>query len=195
MAIEEVNKLKGLGFTKQVAFAYLTCERLYPNYIYFSNNFGFGSPGVLRGAIDYLYLNLFETNPDKTKIDLLIKDVDNNTPDTEDFTTIFVSSALDACTAISDSLGFLVDKDFSKITYVSSYGFDTVDMYIQEIENIEPTEKNFRQRVNDHPLMKKEILIQQGIITFLCNANSIDYGDIQTLLHLQENKKKGAFNL
>ena len=38
MAIEEINKLKDFDFTKQAAFAYLTCERLYPNYTYFSDN-------------------------------------------------------------------------------------------------------------------------------------------------------------
>lgn len=195
MVMEEITKLKELDLIKQIAFAYLTCERLYPNYIYFSDHFRFGNPSTIRDAIDYLYLNLFEANPDKTKIDFHIENIDKNTPDTEDFTTIFVSSALDVCAAISDSLGFLVSKDFSKITDISSYSFDSIDMYIREIENIESSDKNFRQRIIDHPLMKKEMLIQLGIITFLCNTPSIDYGDLQTLLNLQENNQKGNLDL
>jgi len=35
MSIEAVDKLQELDFTKQTAFNYLTCERLYPNYVYF----------------------------------------------------------------------------------------------------------------------------------------------------------------
>ena len=195
MAIEEINKLKELDFAKQVAFAYLTCERLYPNYVYFSDNFSFGNPAVLRDAIDYLYHNLFEINPDKPKINLLIKNVDKNTPDTEDFTTILVSAALDTCTAINNSLSFLADKDFSKIEFISTYGIDTVSMYIQEVENIQLSKKEINQRVNKHPLMEKKIQTQQGIIIFLYNATSINYDDIQTLLHLQEYNKKGNLNL
>lgn len=195
MAIEEINKLKELGFTKQLAFAYLTCERLYPNYVYFSNNYNFGDSGILRTAIDYLYDNLFENNPDKNKVNSLIKKVDKNTPDTEDFATIFVSSALDACTCILDSLTFLLNKDFSKIEYISSYGFDTVDMYVREVENIEAADKNFIQKVSEHILMKRELSIQQGIIAFLSNTISPDYGDIETLLQFQENNKKGSLDL
>jgi uncharacterized protein YjaG (DUF416 family) len=36
MTIKEIDKLKDLDFEKQVTFTYLTCERLYPNYVYFS---------------------------------------------------------------------------------------------------------------------------------------------------------------
>jgi uncharacterized protein YjaG (DUF416 family) len=195
MAITELNELKGLDIIKQAAFAYLTCERLYPNYVYFSDNYNFGNPSVLREAIDFIYRNLFEGNVNKNKVYSLVKEVGKNTPDTEDFSVIFVSSALDACTCILDSLDFLLTKDFAKITYISTYGVDTADMYIREIENIELSDKNFRQRVNEHPLMQKEVAIQRGIITFLLNRKSIDYNDIQTLLLLQENNKKGSLNL
>jgi len=118
MSIEEVDKLKKLDFPKQAAFNYLTCERLYPNYVYFSDNFDFGNPDVLRAAVDYLYRNIFQISPDKNKITILTKEVGKNTPDTESFSTIFVSSALDACTAIGDSLDFLIDRDFSSIKYI-----------------------------------------------------------------------------
>ena len=195
MTITEIDKLKMMNPDKQAAFAYLTCERLFPNYIYFSENYRFGNPDVLRSAIDCLYDSLFMDNPDKHRIESLIKEVEKNTPDTDDFSVIFVSSALDACTCILDSLDFLLKRDFTKIEYISSYGIDTVDMYVREIENIELSDKNFKQRVNEHPLVKRELSIQQGIIAFLYNANSIDYGDIQTLLHLQENNKKGSLGL
>lgn len=195
MAIEAINQLQQLDFTKQLAFAYLACERLYPNYVYFSENFHFGDSEVLREAIDFLYTCIFEHHPDKNKINSLIKKIDKNTPDTEDFSTIYVSSALDACTAIRDSLDFLIDKDFSRIKYISSYGYDTVDMYVREIKNIELSDKNWEQKVVEHPLMKKEIFTQQGIVAFLTKSKEIDMDDIKTLLHLQENKGKSNINL
>jgi hypothetical protein len=196
MAIEEVNKLRELDFTKQVAFAYLTCERLYPNYVYFSDNYNFGNSRVLREAIDYLYRSLFESNPDKNKIHSLIKKVDKNTPDTEDHTTTFVSSALDACTAINEALDFLIDKEFSRIKDISTFATDTVNMYIQEKEALDfNKDKNFQKKIDSHPLMQKEIAVQSGIITFLSNSKTIDFEDIQTLLQLQQNNKKGSLDL
>jgi uncharacterized protein YjaG (DUF416 family) len=196
MAIVEINKLKDLDFNKQLAFAYLTCERLYPNYIYFSANYDFGNPDVLRKAIDYVCLHLFTKKIDATKINLLITNVSKNTPDTEDYATIFVSSALDACTTINESLDFLIDKKFSRIEDISTFGIDTVNMYIREIEAIDfNKEKHFQQKIDSHPLMQKEITIQSGIITFLCNSKTFDFEDLQTLLHLQENNKKGSLNL
>ncbi len=191
-----MDKLKDWDFHKQAAFAYLTCVRLYPNYVYFSLNYGFGNPSILREAIEYIYDNLFEQNTDKNKIQAIVQKVEENTPDTGDFSVIFVSSALDACTAILDSLDFLIHKDFSKIQSISTYGTDTVDMYIQELENLDfNTDKDFQNKIDNHPLMKKEIAIQIGIIGFLNNSKTLDYGDIQTLLKLQENEKRGSLNL
>jgi len=196
MPIEELNKLQTLDIAKQVVFAYLTCERLFNNYAYFSNNFDFGEPSALREAIDFLYLNIFEKNPDKNKINLLIKEVEKNTPDTEDFNTIFVSSALDACSALYHSLLFLIDKDFANISYISTAATDSVDMYIQEIDGLDfNADKNFQQKIDNHSLMRKEVAIQQGIINFLCNSRTFDYGDVQVLLDLQENNKKSNLNL
>lgn len=196
MAIEELNKLKDLNFKKQAAFAYLICERLYPNYVYFSDNYNFGNPKVLREAIDYLYLNLFESNLDKNKINSLIKKVNKNTPEPGEFDTGLASSALDACTSIYESLNFLIDKKFSRIKDTSTFATDTVHMYIQDIDKLDfNQDKNFQQKIKNHPLMKKEIAMQSGIISFLNNTKVFDFGDLQTLLRLQENNKKSNLDL
>jgi uncharacterized protein YjaG (DUF416 family) len=173
----KLDLLKEMSFTKQKAFAYLTCERLYPNYVYFFRNYGFGDTSVLRKAIDFLFLNLFEMNLDKNKTNLLIGEIEKNTPDTEDYSTSFVSSALDACTAVNESLEFLTDKKFSRIIDISTFAMDTVDMR------------------NNHPLIKREMAIQSGIVIFLGNCKTLEFEDVQTLLHLQENHKKGSLDL
>lgn len=196
MAREEVGKLKELDFIRQLTFAYLTCERLYPNYVYFSDNYGFGSPDVLRDAIDYLFSNLFDNKSDVPKIYALIKNVDKNTPEPGNFDTGLASAALDACGVVYESLNFLIDKQLSRLETISTMATDTVDMFIQDIENLDfNSDKNFQQKIENHPLMKKEIAIQFGIITFLSNSTSIKPEDIETLLQLQENDKKGNLDL
>jgi uncharacterized protein YjaG (DUF416 family) len=194
--IDNIDKLKELSFTKQLAFGYLTCVRLYPNYVYFSNNFNFGSQQVLRKAIDFLYLNIFEKNPDRNKIDLLIKNIDKNIPEPADYDTILASSALDACTVIIETLNFLADKKTSRLHDISTMATDTADMYIQDIDALDyNTDKDFQEKIDNHPLMKKEVATQKGVISFLYNSKDIDFEDIQTLLHLQENNQKGSLGL
>jgi uncharacterized protein YjaG (DUF416 family) len=62
MAIEEITLLEKLDYNKQLTFAYLTCERLYPNYVFFSDNFDFGDKQILREAIDLIYNSVLETD-------------------------------------------------------------------------------------------------------------------------------------
>jgi hypothetical protein len=196
MTITELNDLKAMEFIKQAAFAYLTCERLYPDYVYFSENYGFGDPGVLREAIDQLYQSIFAKTIDPIYINSLIKQIDANTPDTEDYGIIFGSLALDTCSAIHESLNFLMDKKASRLESISTSATDGIDMRIQQEENLDyNTNKDFQQRINTHSLMKKEISVQLGIIRYLKNIQSLDSGDLQTLLRLQENNKKGSLGL
>jgi uncharacterized protein YjaG (DUF416 family) len=196
MAITELKDLKGMDVVKQATFAYLACERLFPNYVYFSENYHFGNPSTLRKVIDFIHDHLLELEPNKNQITSHIKEIEKNTPGTEDFTTTFVSSALDACAAIFESLNFLVDKNFSRIETISTLATDTVDMYIQEIEALDfNKDKDFRQKINNHFLMKKEVAIQSGITGYLNSRKSIDSDDIQTLLNLQESNKKGSLGL
>jgi uncharacterized protein YjaG (DUF416 family) len=196
MAIAEISILKELDFNKQLVFAYLTCERLYPNYVFFSKNYGFGNPIELRKAIDYLYSNLINQKLDSKKINSLISNIDSLTPQPANYDTILASSALDACGVVYESLNFLLDKQSSRLDSISTMATDTVDMYIQEIAELDfNTDRYFQQKIDNHPLMQKEIKIQSGIITFLNNNTSIDLEDIQTLLQLQESNKKSNLDL
>lgn len=115
MAIEEINLLKDLDFNKQLTFAYLTCERVFPNYVYFSNNFNFGSPSVLRKAIDFIYEAIFENNIDTEKVNNLLLSVFQNTPATNDFPTFDATIAMYSGGVIYESLNLFKKKIFIKL--------------------------------------------------------------------------------
>ena len=188
MASLELTQLKNLDFTKQRTFAYLTCERLYPNYAYFAKKYEFGNPKVLREAIQYLYGNLLDKIIDKIKLVSLSKSVEENIPQPADYDTILASSALDACTAIIESLSFWVDGQASSLENISTMATDTVAMYIHDTNNLDPnTDPNFQQKINSNPLKIKEIAIQKGIISYLSKIDILQPLDIDTLVHLQEN--------
>lgn len=194
MTISLIAQIKNLDFNKQLIVAYLTCERLYPNYVYFSNKFEFGNSSKLRSAIDYIYEHLFVNDFNVVKIKILIASVEKNTPEPGEFETILASSALDAGVSIIETLESMIVKDRDRLSDVSKSAVETVYMYIQEIENLDyQNDEEFDIKMDNHPLMKKEVQIQQGIITYLFNSSKINYDDVNTLLQLQD--KIGIGNL
>jgi uncharacterized protein YjaG (DUF416 family) len=192
----DISILKKLDFQKQLSFAYLTCERLYPNYLFFSNNFNFGDSATLRKAIDYVYTNLINTRQEKKVINQFVSEIEDNIPEPAEHDTVLASSALDASTALIETLNFLIDKNSSRLDDISTMATDSVDMYIQEIEKLDfNNDPLFQVKIDNHPLMIKEVAIQTGIIQYLETASTLDYEDITTLLDLQSNNSKGSLNL
>jgi uncharacterized protein len=53
-------QLSFLSYQEQLVFALLTCERLLPNYVAFSEKFKFGNPSCLETIIEKLYDSVFE---------------------------------------------------------------------------------------------------------------------------------------
>ncbi|RXK85269.1 DUF416 family protein [Filimonas effusa] len=174
-----------LSYSKQLAFAYLTCERLYPNYEYFSIHFNFGAPQILRTAINHVYANIFAKFP-KNITHNLIKSLDTITPFPEHFNTVLASSALDACTSVSEALEFILDKNPLRLSDISTFATDSIDMYIQEKNKMDyNADPEFEEKILRDPLMIKELDIQKGIILYLEKIENINKTDIETLLQLQ----------
>ena len=196
MTCADINLLNDLDFKKQLTFAYLTCERLYPNYVYFSSNYNFGDASILKTSIDYTLSCILNTSIDQKKVNNLLKAISDNTPDTEHFETHFVSSALDSCTVVAETLDFLIDKKSSRLKDILTFATDTVYMYIQELESLDfNSDKDFQKKIDLHPLMQKELSIQTGIVRYLSKSKNIDIDDINTLLNLQDNNGKGSLDL
>ncbi len=196
MDLIQIDALKKLHFKKQIIFVYLTCERLYRNYTYFSEHFGFGNPIRLRQAIDILRENLLSQNFNRKQIESLITSIDEITPLPEDYDTILASSAMDACGVVHESLYFLLDAVPSRLSDISTFATDTVDMFIQEEENLDfNTDKLFFEKIQNHPLMQREVSIQNGIISFLNKSKDIDDEDIETLINLQKNSNRSNLDL
>lgn len=197
MNIDNFDTLKKMNTDKQLVFAYLTCERLYPNYVHFSNKYGFADKMALREAIDFIHNNLYETiSFEHPSIPSLMQAVELNTPTPEDFETILASSALDACSAILETLSFMHYKNELRIDDISTFATDTVNMFIHVKYDLDfNTDKEFEQKIFNHPLMQKELNIQKGIISYLSKVQNIEQSDINTLLDLQANNGKGNIDI
>ncbi len=113
------SKIEPLSLDHRILFALSCCERLYPNYLYFYEYYRWGKPEVLRCALDRVW-SCLEDNAIIEEIDALIKKCEEVTPDTEDFDSIYVSSALDAASSVMLLLGVLKNHSIAKIIEIVS---------------------------------------------------------------------------
>ncbi len=197
MAIDNINELGKLNYNKQLVFAYLTCERLYPNYAFFSENFDFGAKQTLRKAIDYISTVLLISDfPSKDEIETHLSAIEPNTPFPQNFETILSSSALDSCTAILETLQFMLDRKKSRLKDISTFATDTVDMYIGDRDKLDfNTDPDFDRKIFNDPLMQREHSIQNGIISYLNKIEKLELPDINNLLNLQFNNNRSNIDL
>jgi uncharacterized protein len=169
-----LSNLRILPFAAALAFALSCAERLYPNYIRFSREHGWGDPSVLRAALDYGWGRLLG-NTNETDAGELRQQCEDATPDTEDFDSIYISPGLDAACAASMVLDIVQNRDPGIVADIASLCRDTVDMYIQEIEKMSSQDRKREQKILIHPLMQRELSRQREDISTV--ADLLTEGD------------------
>jgi uncharacterized protein len=184
--VEISRLLKPLSFQKRLIFGALTCEKLHPNYEYFSQNTSWGNGQILQNAISVIYQSVFRNDLfSEVEIQNLIDEVEGITPDTEDFEGILVSFALDACTSVLSTLNFIIDGETENIIDVATYARDTVDMYIQERDDLDVNDKMIEIKIEQDIFMQREKQRQYSIIKLLSEKNEITDSQLQNLREVQ----------
>lgn len=132
MAVDKINQLTSLSFQKQLAFAYLSCERVYPHYLYFVDHFYFGDPDVVRKSIDFIQEGLFHP-VDQGKLDTYMGDIYTCCPRPDNFEGFYASIAMDSGVVFYESINLLKRVDIPRILDdISTACTDAIDLYIQE---------------------------------------------------------------
>lgn len=184
--LEILGLLEPLPFQKQLIFGGLICEKLFSNYSFFSQNTSWGNSIVLQNAISIIYQNVYRNDLfTSNEIQTIINEVELITPDTEDFESILVSFALDSCTSVLNTLNFIIDGDIDNIADVAIYARDTVDMYIQEKEDLSINDKMLEIKIEQNFFMQREKQRQRMIIKLLREMNEITDKQLQILREIQ----------
>ena len=149
------DRIQPLTQAGKLAFAYSVCVRLYPHYKHFSGLESWGNPAILESAINTIRQIILLQPPNSLK--QLFEEVEEVTPDTEDFPGVTCSFALNSCCAILDTLTFVIDKNDQAISAVATYARDTLDFYIQEIREFAPNDPNLERKIVEDPYMVAEV--------------------------------------
>lgn len=155
------KRLIRLDSKRQLAFGAVCCERLLPNYLAFQRDAGWGDIDPVRKALDCIWLSLSGQSPNSQVIKDISASCESAAPDSEDFASLYVTSAQDACFAVCSLLDYLLENDVDKIVQVAIYATDSVDLYVQEIENMAPDDPDHERKILNHHLMQRELAEQE----------------------------------
>jgi hypothetical protein len=155
------ERLKRLDTKRQLTFGVLCCERLLPNYLAFQKDSGWGDVAPVRQALDYVWAFLCGQQLDPQEIKKSIELCESAAPNSDDFVSLYVTSAQDACFAVCGLLDYLLESDVDKIVQAATYATDSVDLYVQEIENMTPNDPQLEKKILSHRLMQRELAQQE----------------------------------
>lgn len=168
------KELQLLSEKKQLAFGACCCERIIPNYDAFQMDTNWGDVTPIKQALELVWAMLGNEEIDSTRIQQLLLQCEIVAPDSEDFESLYVSFAQDACFAVCGLLDFLLCSDVGKIVQAASYAMSSVDLYVQEAENMDPRDPLLEKKILEHPLMQRELAQQRHDLTEISRAPSLD---------------------
>lgn len=161
------KRLKKLGNKQQLVFGALCCERLLPNYLAFQQDACWGDIVPVRRALDCVWASIHGQTLRSQEIKEAIAFCESVAPNSDDFVSLYVTSAQDACFAVCCLLDYLIKDDLDKVVQVATYATDSVDLYVQEIESMKPNDPQLEQKILGHRLMQRELAQQEQDLTAL----------------------------
>ncbi len=184
---EEIEKgLSSLTDESKILFSVLTSEKLYPNYVAFEARNSWGNSEMLREIISLIYHYLID-NCSASLSDFcgIITRINLVTPDTEDFSDLTTSFALDACTALISTIKFIINKEISEVFEVSVFAIDTVYAFIQLKENFSAFDPSSEIQTEQDDFMIHEKSRQRNLINELSKIEKITE---KLIVELRNNK-------
>jgi uncharacterized protein YjaG (DUF416 family) len=155
------ERLSRLDSGRQLAFGAACCERLLPNYLAFQQDTGWGDVHPVRDALESVWASIRDEVLSHQEIKNITAFCESAVPDSEAFKSLYVTSAQDACFAVCCLLDFLLESDVNKIVQAATYAIDSVDLYVQEIENMPPNDPKLEPKILAHHLMQRELAQQE----------------------------------
>lgn len=182
------NKLCNLSHKRRIVFGASCCERMLPNYKKFEEIEKWGKTQVFRDLLDKVWNHCIRDLLNKKDVDSLIKKCYKAIPDEDDFDTIYTSYAIDAGSAICSLLEVCIEDDIDNLVSIAELSVNTIDLFVQEEENMDSRDLKLEEKILMTPLMQKELTKQYDDIETLNNIQSIDESFINTFRSNVEGK-------
>lgn len=170
------NCLQELPHSCRLAFAASCCERAYPNYVIFFQRAHWGGPATLRTSLNRVWDLIEGSTGVLDDLAELERKCEAVTPDLDDFSTpdidIQAAAAQEAAFMVRLLLQFCRDDQPSYALRITAFARDTIDMYVQFLESLDPADPQLNQKVAQHPLMLEEVRKQESDLLRLAQTKT-----------------------
>ncbi|WP_400192130.1 DUF416 family protein [Hymenobacter sp. B81] len=183
MADDIETLIYSLSDKQRAAFAGLICERLLPQYEAFAKTTGWGSPAVYERGVELLY-NSSLGEFYRAEAATLLEKLELVTPGLQEFPSPATVYAVDACIALHEALQFLTDKQESHISHCATAAADSVEQFVQEYRQLEPSRRDLEIVVAADPFMRAELARQHRLLAALLSQHDFDAVFIHQLRQL-----------
>jgi len=168
------DNLKKLSINSQLLFGVLVAEKLIPNYHYFSVKHNWGNAAVLHECTDFGFGAVGNiTSSVKKNATILMDSLQEITPDLDDYEGGASSYANDTCAAYEQLLTFIIDEKSELIISVVEYTIASVDMFIQEKENLNPNDPELEIKIRSDEHMIRELKRQKEILEVISSFGGV----------------------
>lgn len=164
------ERLSRMSPKQQLVFGAAICERLIPSYAMFVSEEAWGDVHKPRGALDAVWEEIESRSVERLVLRKINAECEAAAPASEKFRSLFVTAAQDCCFSICSLLDFLENRQTERIVQVATYATDSVDLYVQEIESLEPNDRLLETKITEHPLMQRELQRQHDDLLLLETA-------------------------
>lgn len=161
------NRLENLSEAAKIIFAASCCERALPSYKKFVEIEHWGDYEFFRDTLNEIWMHAYNKKIPEDRLQQLIKQASCLMPDEEDFESIFTSYALEASIAICNALKYCLTKEIKKLISIPKLLIATVDLFVQEQHDMNPSDLMLEEKIIKDPLMKNELKNQLDDIHLL----------------------------
>ena len=178
------HSIASMSYGHQCLFLLLTCDKMLPNYVSFSAETNWGNPQVFKDAMSTLEHTALGKAFAESELKVLSKSIEENIPDLEAFET--GSFAFDSSIVFNEAILFLINQDPENLVNAIQGALDTVDMFVQMKDNLDPNDKAFEAKIQDSLYLKREVNRQQLMIDHLSRIQKITKEAIEALQQINE---------
>ena len=162
--------------------AALTCEKMQALYEAFCEVEEWGDPALYQQGIDALYS--FSLDDSTAAAVHCLANTQHLSPDLDDFTTPLASYALDASSALTEALLFVVKQEEKFFRNHLAAVTDCVDMFVQMYLDLNPNRQDLDEIIRADEYMQQEQERRKRLYTALQNIDTITPPVLVTLRNL-----------
>lgn len=188
-------RLTRLDRKQRLAFGASCCERLLPNYSAFQQDTGWGDIFPVRRALDFVWSFLYRESIDLEDAERITAACEAVAPSSDDFESLYVTAAQDACFAVCSLVDCLRQDDVERIVQVATYATDSVDLYVQEVENMAANDPQLEQKILAHRLMQRELSTQEQTLALIEQSPSVSSELLDQIKALWNNEGRSNLDL